>query len=325
MNNDILVSIAMLTYNHEKYIKESIDSVINQNVNFRYEIVIGDDASLDNTQAILKDYQREYPDKIKLILRKNNIGPTKNFHDILMHCRGKYIATLEGDDFWSDENKLNIQTKFLESNWDFVAVSHSCNTFDQDKKVYINGGTYFYENDHDYGFNDFKHIQFPGHTSTMLYKNIFLDKTKDYSILYNADKYTADRTIVLLLVLEGKIFCIGKTMSTYRKVRALGESNINSLYLDKNTYLIQFTYIIALDEYSKQICGKTCLSLQIIDSYIIGSYATYLKSRTKENKKIFEKLYEHRKHVYLYYLFSTIKLMCKKKIKNFVKHIFNLD
>lgn len=324
MNNDILVSIAMLTYNHEKYIRESIESVLIQKVNFKYEIIIGDDASNDKTQDILRDYQRKYPDKIKLILRKNNVGPTMNFYDILMQCQGKYIATLEGDDYWADENKLCLQAKFLESNSEFIGVSHSCNIFDQNREIFINRGSYYYKDDHEYGFNDFKYSQFPGHTSTMFYRNIFLDKEKDYSIIYTADRNTADRTIVLLLVLYGKIFCMGKTMSTYRKVIALGETNINSLYKDKNTYLVHFNYMSALDKYSVKICGKSFVTQQLIDSYIIKSYAKYLRSRTEENRKIFETLYGFKKNVYLYYLLAAIKLMCINSVKNFIKKVLKL-
>ena len=114
----------MLTYNHEKYIRQALDSILMQKVNFKYEIVVGDDCSQDNTQDILNSYAQKFPDKFVLLLRDHNIGATNNGFDIKRHCRGKYIANLEGDDFWIDENKLQIQVDFLETHKNCDAVAH---------------------------------------------------------------------------------------------------------------------------------------------------------------------------------------------------------
>jgi glycosyltransferase involved in cell wall biosynthesis len=118
-----LVTIACITYNQENYVRQTLDGFLMQKVNFDYEIVIHDDASTDNTQAILKEYHEKHPDKIKLILRTENlysIGVTKIFyHQIVKHSKAKYIATCEGDDYWTDEHKLQKQVDFLEKNDDF--------------------------------------------------------------------------------------------------------------------------------------------------------------------------------------------------------------
>ena len=85
-----------------------------QKVNFKYEILVGDDCSSDDTQNVLKEYQKSNPSLFRLFLRDSNIGATKNAYELLINARGKYLATCEGDDYWTDENKLQIQVDFLE-------------------------------------------------------------------------------------------------------------------------------------------------------------------------------------------------------------------
>ncbi|WP_201353779.1 glycosyltransferase family 2 protein [Hydrogenimonas urashimensis] len=111
--DEILVSIPMLAYNHEEYIAEAIDSVLMQQVNFNYEIIIGEDCSTDNTRQIVLDYQKKYPDKIKLILHEKNVGMEANADTVFKACKGKYIAPLEGDDYWIDPHKLQIQVDMM--------------------------------------------------------------------------------------------------------------------------------------------------------------------------------------------------------------------
>ena len=100
--NAPLVSVFMMTYNHEKYISEAIEGVLMQNTNFDFDIVIGEDCSTDNTRQIILDYQRKYPGKFKLLLHKENIGAMANQMAVLQACSGKYIAMCEGDDYWID-------------------------------------------------------------------------------------------------------------------------------------------------------------------------------------------------------------------------------
>lgn len=109
-----LVSVCMVTYNHEKYISQALDSILKQKVDFKYEIVVGDDGSADNTRKILLDYYEKYPGYIRLLLQKKNVGIGQNVFDTLFACKGKYIAVLDGDDFWKDEYKLKKQIEFLE-------------------------------------------------------------------------------------------------------------------------------------------------------------------------------------------------------------------
>ena len=116
------LSVCLITYNHENYIAKAIDSIFIQKTNFDYKIVIADDCSNDNTRKIIQSYKERFPDKIDLIFQRNNVGPAQNFIDLLTFPNSKYIAYLEGDDYWIDENKLQKQFDFLEKNSDFALV-----------------------------------------------------------------------------------------------------------------------------------------------------------------------------------------------------------
>lgn len=118
-----MVSVCMITFNHERYISLALDSILSQKTNFDFEIVIADDASIDNNQKIIKQYQKKHNTKIKSILRKENIGLQRNFISAINNCNGKYIAFCEGDDYWIESDKLQKQVDFLEGNPDYAMIS----------------------------------------------------------------------------------------------------------------------------------------------------------------------------------------------------------
>ena len=109
-----LVSVKMITYNHAPYIAQAIEGVIQQKTNFPFELVIGEDCSTDGTREIVFDYQRKYPDIIRVITSDKNVGMNKNGYRTMKACRGKYVAFCEGDDYWHHPNKLQIQANYME-------------------------------------------------------------------------------------------------------------------------------------------------------------------------------------------------------------------
>lgn len=115
-----MISICMITYNHENFLRSSIDGVLLQKTKFPFEIIIGDDCSTDGTRLIIDEYVKEYPDIIKKVYQDKNVGANKNFISIWHLCRQKYIALCEGDDYWTDPYKLQKQVDFLEQNPDYV-------------------------------------------------------------------------------------------------------------------------------------------------------------------------------------------------------------
>lgn len=123
----ITLSVSLITYNQKSFISQTIDSILQQKVDFNYEIIIGDDCSTDGTRETLLEYQKNYPSLIKLILhpQKNAGIPGKiNFISTIDAAKGKYIALLDGDDYWTDPLKLQKQVDFLEANSDFAICFH---------------------------------------------------------------------------------------------------------------------------------------------------------------------------------------------------------
>lgn len=124
-----LVSVHIITYNQKNFISEAIESVLSQTVGFPIEIVIGDDNSTDGTREILLSYKKKYPDKIILNLlaeKGSGMAGRLNFETTLKLCKGEYIAFLDGDDYWTNNNKLNLQVEFLKNNDEFVMCHHDC-------------------------------------------------------------------------------------------------------------------------------------------------------------------------------------------------------
>jgi glycosyltransferase involved in cell wall biosynthesis len=120
-----VASVLMITYNHERFIDKAIEGVVTQHAAFPYELIIGEDCSKDRTRQIALDYQKRYPDKIKVLTADRNVGPKRNSFRNLNAARGKYIAYCEGDDYWHEPRKLQKQVEFLEKNPDYGLV-HSC-------------------------------------------------------------------------------------------------------------------------------------------------------------------------------------------------------
>lgn len=130
MNMDVVepkVSVIMITYNHEMFIAEAIEGVLMQEVDFPIELIIADDCSLDGTEAIVQKFIKEHPKGhwIKYTKHKTNKGMMPNFIWALEKAQGNYIALCEGDDYWTDPNKIEKQVKFLELNKKYVLISHN--------------------------------------------------------------------------------------------------------------------------------------------------------------------------------------------------------
>lgn len=110
-----MLSVIMTTYNHERYIAEAIESVLRQQTSFRVEIVIGEDCSTDRTLNIARDYQSMYPEGIRIVTSDENVGWRKNYRRTIAAAKGKYIALLDGDDYFTHRKKLQMQVELLET------------------------------------------------------------------------------------------------------------------------------------------------------------------------------------------------------------------
>lgn len=113
-----MLSVVMTTYNHERYIAQAIESVLRQQTSFGVEIVIGEDCSTDRTLNIAQDYQSQYPEAIRIIRSEHNVGWRANYRRTIAAARGKYVALLDGDDYFTHRKKLQMQVELLEANPD---------------------------------------------------------------------------------------------------------------------------------------------------------------------------------------------------------------
>lgn len=127
-----IISVAMITYNHGAFVDQALASILEQDTNIPYEIVIGDDCSRDDTTDRLRAWTRQYPGQINLLLRERNVGMMENFLEVLEACKGKYIAFLEGDDYWTDKGKLSSQIEILERNRNLSLVFGQVEVYDQE-------------------------------------------------------------------------------------------------------------------------------------------------------------------------------------------------
>lgn len=204
-----LVSIVMIAYNVEKYIEVAIESVLSQKVNFSYELVIGEDCSIDNTRQIALQYESKYPDKIKVIQHHKNHGLTPNCVATHNACTGKYIALLDSDDYWTNKHKLQRQIDFLENNKEYAGCGH------QSMKIYedmsLDPSLFGEEMNRDYCLNDMiTHRKF--HTSSFVYRKEIWDKTGGIPLNISSN----ERAIYPMVAIFGKIYYMKENMCIYR-------------------------------------------------------------------------------------------------------------
>jgi glycosyltransferase involved in cell wall biosynthesis len=125
------LSVMLITYNQDQFIGKALESVLAQRVNFDYEIVIGEDCSTDGTRAVIMDFHRRYPGRIVPLLRDQNMGAMRNLEATLSSCQGQYVALIEGDDYWTCDDKLQRQVDFLETHHDSALCCHRVQVLDE--------------------------------------------------------------------------------------------------------------------------------------------------------------------------------------------------
>ena len=287
--NAPLVSVFMMTYNHEKYISEAIEGVLMQNTNFDFDIVIGEDCSTDNTRQIILDYQRKYPGKFKLLLHKENIGAMANQMAVLQACTGKFIAMCEGDDYWTDPYKLQKQVDILDANENIVAVATNAAVCD------INGNTIQKEKivispdnkEGLYNLHEFfsKAIQYP--TLTVVFRNRDLDY-----ITSNLDKmanpFLGDWTLWVLLHTLGDFYFINQVTASYRvnpnsvthTVNAVKRWEVDFMIRRKLIEILPAEYHIYLkdDTYAYHMMGMAYRKQKKMDKFVYYQIRAFLNN-----------------------------------------------
>lgn len=232
MKDDVIVSVIVLTYNHVRYITRALDSVLDQNCGFIYEVLIGDDASDDGTSDIVREYAKMHPRLIRAFVRNRNVGATANLADLLRKARGKYIIGCEGDDYWTDAAKLRKQVEYMEVNPELSGCTHNITVVDADGEGLIEQRLRWICRKKVYTIRDFRGILLPGHPVSFLHLNCFDES--DIAFIENAHEQIADRTIAMIVSSKGEIHRIDGNMACYRKVRNKNAQNLTSrLYIEQ--------------------------------------------------------------------------------------------
>ena len=221
----IEVTIICKTYNHEKYVRQCLEGLVNQKTSFLYEAIVHDDASTDNTADIIKEYAKKYPEIIKPILQKENqyskgINATEKY--IMPIAKGRYIARIEGDDYWCNENKLQQQYDALENNKECSICVHKTqfcseegellNRFFPSEKCGINkSGTISKKTIANIFLAD---ISYPFHFSSYFYRREILEPKYNYK---NWTKKGRDIHFLQSALLAGDFYYIDNIMSIRRR------------------------------------------------------------------------------------------------------------
>lgn len=137
LNKQPLATVVIITYNQEKLVSQTIESILSQECSFRFEIIIAEDCSQDHTLDVCLHYYHKHPEIIRVVSNDNNKGLIRNFHETLSdYARGKYILGVAGDDWWHDSRKIQKQVSFLETNPDYGLVYSDTLVFCQETKKY---------------------------------------------------------------------------------------------------------------------------------------------------------------------------------------------
>lgn len=308
MDDDYLVSVICTTFNHEKYIRKCLDSLVNQKTRFKYEIIVHDDASTDGTQEILLEYAEKYPDLFVLILQKENIfsqGINRWSEYVYPMIRGKYVAQCEGDDFWTDEGKLQIQADFLNNNSEYVLCGHSAYYANEDGT--LQNDAYF-----NYGFGDREITtediisDWKMATNSMMY--LKTARGKDI-IPYRGNAQNGDFCDMTYLSLHGKVYFIDRLMSAYRSV-SIGSISWNNNHnpqrnIESNIRFIEllnrfdnYTEKKYTDAINKKI-GDTKFTIALISGDLkeIKKHSyEYKKLQKKDRLRLYAKFFSRRRY-----------------------------
>lgn len=227
-----MISVVTIAYNVSKYIAEAIESVLNQKTNYTIELVIGEDCSTDNTRDIILEYQKKYPNVIRAVLNEKNLGLTPNCVATHNACKGKYFALLDGDDYWTDDNKLQKQIDFLEQNLDYSGSGT------QATKIYENGDKpqlFGAQNDATYCLNDMiTHRKF--HTSSFVYRREIWDKTGGIPLNISSN----ERAMYPMVAIYGKIKYFKEPTCVYRLASTGLNSRINYMELETDLQMLSW-------------------------------------------------------------------------------------
>ncbi|MDR1505338.1 MAG: glycosyltransferase [Prevotella sp.] len=234
-----LLTVCCVAYNQETYIRDALESFVMQKTDFPFYVLIGDDASCDSTPNIICEYAEKYPAIVKPILRDENIGATRNSLDLYSRVDTKYVALCDGDDYWTDPNKLQIQVDFLEKHKNFTICFHPVLAKWQDRthEDEILPPLKRIKNRNVFGFRDLL-------KGNVIYSSsvVFRWQLAGRSEIFPEDIVPGDWFLQLLHAWRGKVGFINKLMSVYRINHTSWETNTEDEIYRKYGYGILCFY-----------------------------------------------------------------------------------
>lgn len=245
------VSVCCPTYGHEPYIQKALESILMQKVDFEYEVLIGEDCSPDNSRSILKKYEVKYPNIFKIIYRDKNVGGAANVRELYSMARGKYVCTLELDDFWLNPNKLQIQADFLDAHPEAIAVSMRCIMVGHDGEILKK--EYPQCQDYRYTYRHFRGGILPTQTAGLMYRNIY-DGHIEFKRFDASVKGPGDRRKIFSMLCSGAIYCLPEIGSGYRFVTKGGTS-----YSARCPSVNWKDYYSEMVDYARQVTKKKAI------------------------------------------------------------------
>jgi glycosyltransferase involved in cell wall biosynthesis len=314
-DNDFVVSICMITFNHGRYIKKAIEGVMLQKCSFAIELIIGDDCSTDETRSICCEFKNMFPTSINLLFQDKNLGMIPNFLNTLQGCKGKYIALCEGDDFWTSPYKLQKQVDFLENHKEYGLIHSDCDFYFQTKNkliknwdrkssVVIPDGHVFL----DLLVNNFVK------TLTVCFRKDLMQDFEYQELFQNQNWLQGDYPIWLSLSQKTKFSYIPESLATRR---ILDESASNFKQRINKTEFILSAYKINSYFIEKYGCPKRIKDeININKNKVMMRYAFYLNDKVLAQKVFTELigLAGYRRlglKLYLFYVVLHIQLLNK--------------
>jgi dTDP-4-amino-4,6-dideoxygalactose transaminase len=275
-NDKYKVTVLVTTYNQSGSISRAIDSALNQNTNFKYKILIADDSSTDGAQDIIKDYEKKYPDIIFSLINKKNIGCPYNRFNAMQSIDTEYWILLNGDDFWTDYNKLQIQFDIMNKNMDCVYTSHPVII------KYLNSDK---EDEQWCNYKKGKHINKPlySHTTTKFFRNLFNFKNEENKFLL------ADGPNCYNSLFFGNWYFINRAMSVYN----IHEKGVYTSLTDEEKKIRHSGLMAALYlMLGGRFVNKNEVNINYLEKLLISKnhQKYYTKNRIQKIRKFYNKI-----------------------------------
>ena len=306
-----VVTVVCLVYNHESYLKECLEGFVTQQTSFPFQVIVHDDLSTDRSAEIITEYAKKYPDIIIPILEIENQyskhdGSLKRAID--PHIKGKYVALCEGDDFWTDRNKLQTQVDFMEQHPECSLCFHPVNILREDKPLDYQDPLYSHLHEGFYDANEIiKKWTIPTCSSLMI-KEAYLSKPN------NKNFVVGDNVLWLNCYKYGKAYCLPKKMGTYRRTTngwILRTYSGNKTSIAKS-YERYYIHLELLKQYFPGIADKQIRATQL--KYLAHLCKIYLTFYDKKAIEKFKMGINMGKLQFLKELFNSILLSLKVRI-----------